>query len=151
MESTKNPTINARHPNIFSHTRECVAFAFDYGKCVVYTQMSPACKSTLSRKRNTLKMKMKCTQCSTSACLAIQTTMNRMESANFLMMNLVHRNLQPFRVSLRVLIHGNFENRRESTPLRLLRNVRRSVISLLFTRMTTTTPWNCEDVKKSIT
>ena len=32
---------------------------------------------------------------------------------------------QFLRISLRVLIRGNFENRRESTPLRLLRNVRR--------------------------
>ena len=39
LESTEKPTTNARHPNIFSHTRECVAFAFDYGKCIVYTHM----------------------------------------------------------------------------------------------------------------
>ena len=136
MESTKNQ-LPMQDIRTSSATRESVLPSHSTVVSVLFTHTwSLTWKSTLLRKRNTLKNENeKCTQCSTNACLAIQTTMNRMESANFLMMNLVHRNLQPFRISLRVLIHENDLNRRESTPLRLLRSDRRSVISLLFTRI----------------
>ena len=90
----KKQIINARHPNIFSHTRECVAFVCDFGRCTVYTHMVARVEIDIVAQTKQLKKWNKCTQFSTSACLAIQTTMNRMESANFLMMNFVHRNLQ---------------------------------------------------------
>ena len=94
LESTKNQQ-SMQDIRTSSGTRESVLRSYATLVGVLFTHTwSLAWKSTLLRKRNSLKNEKKCTQFSTSACLAIQTTMNRMESANFLMMNLVHRNLQ---------------------------------------------------------
>ena len=83
LESTKNQQCKTPE-HLQPHARALRPHATLVGVFFTHT-WSLAWKSILLRKRNSLKNEKTCTQFSTSACLVIQTTMNRMESANFLM------------------------------------------------------------------